>query len=124
MDTLYLKLVADQQKEEGPVFLACGHTAMAEQHMRDGSVRPACVICFGDPRSTQVAVAPDLTGRMARCAYFGKGGFRDHGPIYGGGPCDQKRCSCLVPSSITLPFFEHKPKQAEDRFFCGCAGWD
>ena len=109
--------------------MKCGCVAQAVQRMPDGSERPACVVHDPPDSITVAEVKPDLTGRKARCAYFGRGGFRNHGPIYGGGKCSRQRCGCLVDSDYGLPFFEYAPKWAksiegEDRFFCGCAGWD
>lgn len=69
-------------------------------------------------------IIPDLSGRMARCTYFGSGHFRNHGQIYGGGECSGASCRCVVPSRLDLPFFVYQSGKTEDRFFCGCAGWD
>lgn len=83
---------------------------------------PSCVIhdCI-DPMDSP----PDLTGRRAKCGYFGRGGFRNYGPIYGGGKCSRQKCECLVPSSLDgLPFFSYQPDKEHDSFFCGCGGWD
>lgn len=64
--------------------------------------QPALVAC-GRHSCTEVAEqAPDLTGRKARCSYGGK----------------------EVPSSKDLPFFQHKPNEPFDRYYCGCFGWD
>ena len=64
---------------------------------------------------------PDLIGRVARCRYFGRGGFRQYGPIHGGGKCSRVECECLVPSNYALPFFTYGgDKSASDSFFCGC----
>mgnify|MGYP001586838182 CR=1 FL=1 len=121
---------------------------------------PACVVhdCI------TVAPTPNLAGRLARCDHYGRGGFRNHGPIYGGGTCSRTKCECIAPSSLELPFFEfqgesspyalehcgcgfavtahgaynaftgrpgitdHAPvprgPASQDRFYCGCAGWD
>lgn len=82
------------------VVMKCGHVSQAtDQHGN-----PACVICIGvDSGATQIEKeVPALTGRKARCSY-----------------CKNER-----PSSYDLAFFEHKPKQEHDKYYCGCFGWD
>jgi hypothetical protein len=88
---------------------------------------PACVICD----CFEVAdTVPDLTGRKARCAYFGQGGFRNYEYLSRiKGKCSREKCECEVPSSYDLPFFKlaelsYKKDKEYDRFFCGCSGWD
>lgn len=106
-------------------MMKCGCVAMAVCHRRAGKTYeppvPACLIhdCIA-----VADVKPDLTGRLARCDYFGRRGGRDYGPIYGGGKCSRKKCECLVPSDFGLPFFRYRSDKAEDQFFCGCLGWD
>ncbi len=63
---------------------------------KDG--KPICIIHM----SRAVVGAPDLTGRTARCSYGGN----------------------EVPSSTKLAFFEHRPNEPHDRYYCGCYGWD
>lgn len=81
-------------------MMKCGHTANATYN--DG--KPCCIICLGiDPGATQIAnTMPDLIYRMARCGY----------------------CGDTTPSSTNLPFFEYKPKQEYDSYYCGCGGRD
>ena len=81
-------------------MMKCGHAANAKKP--DGS--PVCVICIGiKPEAEQVAdEPPKLDGRTAKCAY----------------------CKSTVPSDTRLAFFEHKPEQPQDRYYCGCHGWD
>jgi hypothetical protein len=82
-------------------LMKCGHAANATRS--DG--KEVCVICFGiNDGYDQVADAPDLTGRTAKCAYL--------------------TCKSRQPSSTDLAFFEHKPEKAEDVYYCGCRGWD
>jgi len=126
----------------GMPLMKCGHVAMSTCSA-DGKGNtfnppiPSCVICSCMEIDTN---APDLTGRKARCTYFGKSGFRNSGPIYGGGKCsnraDEGGCQCEVQSSFDLPFFAYtgpgsnhysvvkSGPQPFDEFFCGCAGWD
>lgn len=80
-------------------MMKCGHAANAE---RNG--KPVCVIHFGlTPDAEIVDGEMNLTGRFAHCGY---------------GP------HARVPSSTSLAFFEYKPDQDEDRYYCGCYGWD
>lgn len=80
-------------------LMACGHTAQGI----DGAGRPVCVICVQiDPRAEQPVEPPDLIGRVARCSY----------------------CKYEEPSALDLPFFEYRPNQATDTYYCGCRGWD
>lgn len=44
-----------------------------------------------------------MTKRMAHCQYG----------------CGNKK-----ESSTALPFFESRPDDEEDRYYCGCYGWD
>ena len=70
---------------------------------------------------------PDLTGRTARCSYFGQ-----TKPMrrYANDECNygcqgNSVCRCgSVPSSFDLAFFEYKPNCEQDIFYCGCHGWD
>jgi hypothetical protein len=98
-------------------MMECGHAANATT----GNGKPACAICDG-PRSTTVASAPDLTGRRARCSYFGS---TPSGRSHSGSDCKRgEPCKCEVPSATSLAFFGHKPKNQFDEFYCGCWGWD
>lgn len=129
------------------VMLACGCRAMSthsDEHDGLPAGHPSCVVHFNDAegRGCKVVEAPDLSGRRARCDYYGSTTrFRNAGPIYGGGDklglCENggKGCRCEVPSSTDLPFFSYlgpgskhhaarKGPQEFDNFFCGCAGWD
>ena len=108
--------------EHNPPMMKCGHAANAT----DGKTgAPCCVICHGLPGATQVDdTPPDLSQRMARCAYYGKNVIR---PFHGSCDYGGQRgtfCYCEKPSSAKLPFFEHVPSKEFDRFYCGCMGWD
>ena len=80
-------------------LMKCGHAANAV----DGQGRPCCVICIGINAGAVVPAdeMPDLSGRKACCG-----------------------CGCTVDSSLKLAFFEHLPALPQDRFYCGCMGWD
>lgn len=100
-------------------MMACGHAAQAQ----DDNGTPACVICIGiHPGAMQPVDAPDLTGRKARCDYYGVSNrqWRSHSAR-----CDWNgKCDCERPSDVNLPFFTYRPGQQYDEFYCGCAGWD
>jgi hypothetical protein len=84
------------------VMMKCGHAANATM---DGG-RPVCAICFMatlDDAATIVAETPDLADRRAICSYNHSGS---------------------VPSSTDLAFFEHRPNESTDKYYCGCWGWD
>jgi hypothetical protein len=82
-------------------MMACGHSANAV----DGEGRPVCVICAGlNAGAGVVAPEPDLCGRISRCAY-----------------CKKERTS---GDREFMAFFEHRPKEEFDRYYCGCRGWN
>lgn len=104
-----------------PPMMKCGHAANATC---DG--KPSCAICAGLTPDALIVDAspPDLTLRAARCHYYGHRarGFGKCESNYGtkpNQPCDAQR-----PSSPGLPFFESRPSEEFDRFYCGCHGWD
>lgn len=82
-------------------LMECGHAA---QDVDIKTNKPCCVICIGiNPEAEKVRqVLPDLTGRKAKCSY----GCRE------------------VDSSFNLAFFEYRPNDSVDRYYCGCYGWD
>jgi hypothetical protein len=86
-------------------MMKCGHAANATQSYKGGT-RPACAICAGHPDAHTIADTPDLSGRRARCAYFGT------------------KCKSEVDSSTEIAFFEYQPDQEYDEFYCGCFGWN
>jgi len=97
-------------------YMACGHSAQAI----DGNGDPVCVVCFGKPEARQVAEAPDLSTRKARCSYDkGNGEHRPGMPNRGYRAEPQP-----VESRTSLPFFKHHPDKPEDSYYCGCWGWD
>lgn len=80
------------------VFLKCGCVAHAERILADGLRVPSCIVHDCD----EPAPMPNIEGRKAKC-------------VYGGAE---------VPSSFDLAFFEYKPSENFDRYYCGCYGWD
>jgi hypothetical protein len=80
--------------------MKCGHAANAT----DENGNPVCGICISftkDARQIESKL-PDLKGRKAKCDY----------------------CKRIKESSFDLPFFEHKPNDKYDSYYCGCRGWD
>ena len=106
-----------------PPMMSCGHAANSIGR-RPGEIegQPACVICSCFDVATDV---PDLTGRMARCTYYGrnaKGGW------YNSNCCNVCKtgqpCQCEQPSSSGLWFFQAHPDKEYDEFYCACQGAD
>lgn len=92
-------------------LMKCGHVAAAT----DQSGKPVCPMCFGivegaDTVDREVSGKEGLEGRRADCVY------KKAKP---GNTCGGK-----VDSSWELPFFEYRPGQETDRYYCGCWGWD
>lgn len=81
-------------------MMKCGHVANAI----DEAGNPVCVICVGiTPNATIVAEdVPNLDGREAACPY----------------------CNKKTKSSTDLPFFDYRPNETHDSYYCGCFGWD
>jgi hypothetical protein len=111
-----------------PPLMKCGHAANSEHILHDGTRRPSCVICYGiHSGADQIdETPPSLEGRIAHCSYrscntnrYGKGRTTpDYGEYF-----DASGRAC-AKSSIDLPFFEHKPNEPHDVYYCGCFGWD
>jgi len=87
---------------EAPLMplMKCGHTASG----KDSQGSPVCVACIGIyPGARQIDEnPPSLTGRSAKCVYCGK----------------------KVTSKLSLAYFQSRINQEEDRYYCGCKGWD
>ena len=80
---------------ENKPLMKCGHIANAETN--DG--KPYCVICdCFEIAETEL----NFVGRKAKCYWCGK----------------------ITESNETLPFFESKPNEDYDSYYCGCGGWD
>jgi len=86
-------------------MMKCGHAANATSEGK-----PVCAICVGmKPGADEIDQSPpSLAGRKAICAY-------SHGANGDRGETD---------SRTNLPFFEHRPNEATDRYYCGCLGWN
>lgn len=85
------------------VLMRCGCAANGAY----GDDRPCCVIHAPHPDAYTVADAPSLEGRTAWCAYHQHGGCPSH-----------------APSALDLAFFEYRPTETTDQYYCGCWGWD
>lgn len=80
-------------------LMQCGHTANG----KDGEGNPVCVICAGISKGFNVVVEkPDLAGRQAICP----------------------SCKVVVNSKWSLAFFNYRPSERFDEFYCGCRGWN
>jgi hypothetical protein len=90
-------------------MMKCGHAANGTKTSfnasNDGPAFPSipcCVICAPSKEAYEIDEnPPDLRAREARC-----------------------ECDARKPSSPDLPFFEHRPSQPFDSFYCGCRGWN
>ena len=89
-------------------MMKCGHVANAVT----ADNQPACAICGCTELSEQET---DLTGRKARCVYYGRRFFHQGRMV---------TCTSEDKSSTSLPFFAHKPESDYDEYYCGCCGWD
>lgn len=81
------------------VLMKCGCVANAKMT----NDKPCCAFHFGFTPDAEIIVeAPNLDGRKAHCCY----------------------CKTKADSKLTLPFFESMPDKPEDRYYCGCRGWE
>lgn len=96
-------------------LMKCGHSTHA---FNAATKEPVCVICVGLTEDARIPMAEEeaksLTeGRMMRCSYArGRNGQ----------PCAARLNP--VPSNPASAFFESKPNEEFDQFYCGCWGWD
>lgn len=79
------------------VLMKCGHTAQGKENGK-----PCCVICFPKKEAFEIVEEFDLKNRIAKCCY----------------------CNKETKSDLNLPFFEYKPNEKFDEYYCGCYGWD
>lgn len=107
----------------GNILMKCGCAAQGYRTEKDGSHTYGCLVhqCY------EQAEQPNLEGRTARCAYFGRTKLNRR---YANDECNygcrrQPKCECgSVPSRIDLAFFKYQPNKKYDEFYCGCMGWD
>jgi len=105
------------------VMLECGCAGMAT-HVQDhdglGPNHPSCFIhdCCSVKRNQ-----PDLSGRKARCAYYGSQRHKSECSV-----CSKREdrlCMCERESNAEkLPFFAYQPDKEFDEFYCGCHSWN
>ena len=86
-------------------MMHCGHVANGQTE--DGKL--CCTICYGVYPGADITLdsTPEFKNRQAKCNYNNQVGD----------------CKSIVPSRLGLPFFEHKPDEDFDRYYCGCFGW-
>jgi hypothetical protein len=97
------------------LLMKCGHVANAERVLEDGSRIPCCAICNGfkdgaEEVERECTGTDGLEGRKARCVYAS--------------PRPGDKCKGEVASNWELPFFEYRPSDSHDKYYCGCWGWD
>jgi len=73
------------------------------------------------------SIEHDLTGRRARCAYYGQPPAR-RGSYGGGNECNYgqstaPKCTCEQPSAKDLPFFEFCGEGSQDATHCKHCGY-
>lgn len=105
------------------VVMKCGCRPMT---VRSRDNAPYCLTHDCDETGT----APSLTGRRARCDYFGKPVKKG---MYNANCCDKcsesvrsgdGNCHCEEDSCTKLWFFVSQPDKEFDRYYCACHGAD
>lgn len=140
MDEARAEMAARNAARTATPMMACGHAANASRTRKNGEVFPVCAICFGIVIGADVVMAADgmnLVGRVARCSclktapsdtslaffeYLGPGS-RDaveHCAVCNYHVRAHEPGKTQAGHGFT-PKAEGKP---EDRFYCGCRGWD
>jgi len=102
-------------------MMKCGHRAQA---VLAATQEPVCAVCSTPEARIVDDTEPDLTGRQAICSYAGRGNPSPDGTHRGGGQYAGQDYPNARPSTDHLAFFEHRPDEPYDRFYCGCWGWD
>jgi hypothetical protein len=118
LEAMLKKTWEDMGYTNGRPLLRCGCVAVSFDSQTG---LPACIVHLGDPRAEWVDNnSPDLTGRTARCTYYGAEHHKNECP-----KCRGKTiCECEEPSDFNLPFFKYHPDKDKDEFYCGCHSWD
>lgn len=87
--------------------MKCGHADNAVLVQKDGSKIPFCAICNCGEIAKEITESTEgLKERTAVCLQHKSGGNKP------------------VPSNWNLPFFQYKPNNQYDEYYCGCWGWD
>lgn len=111
------------------VMMKCGCASQGTRTATKGVPHdpiPACLIHDCVDIATD---EPDMTGRTARCAYYG-GATSRRGSYGGGNECNYgqsnaQRCTCEQPSAKNLPFFEYLgPGSRESATKCKCGYYE
>lgn len=108
-------------------MMKCGCSAVGLCHTRNGITYDPPIPCCITHDCIEIADTPDLSGRTAKCTYYGK---RKPNRRYCNDECNygcrgESICNCgTEPSRTGLAFFKHKPDSPQDEFYCGCFGWD
>lgn len=98
--------MSERQTRNIPM-MKCGHAANAVKY---GTDIPVCCMCHGIKAGWDEVdnKTPNLENRIARCSYY-----------------NSHRCGQTeTPSSVDLPFFQHRPEMEYDSYYCGCWGFD
>lgn len=84
-------------------LMKCGHADNATLTTGQEAI-PVCAIYGCTEIEKQIEnYTEGLEGRYAKCT------MGEHG---------------IVPSRWNLPFFEYRPDNKYDNYYCGCRGWD
>jgi hypothetical protein len=106
----------------GHEIMECGCVSMTT-HVQDhnglGENHPSC---FTHDCCIVKRNQPDLSGRKARCAYYGRP--MRHNECNACSHRPDNICMCEKDSSVELAFFVYQPTKEFDEFYCGCHSWD
>lgn len=87
-------------------LMKCGHIANGYKKNEENKLEPYCIICDCGEIEKEVHGTEGLENRQAICTQH-KGASNNP-----------------VPSNWELPFFEYRPNEKYDKYYCGCWGWD
>ena len=109
-----------------PKIMKCGCAANSTCSRKGGvEFNPPIPLCVIHDCYEIAEKQPDLTGRKARCTYYGKSVKTSS---YNANCCNKCKggslCSCEEESSNKLWFFKHKPEEEFDEYYCACHGAD
>ena len=102
-------------------LMKCGHSANGH----DPAGAWVCAICLPAVEARETDPSVDLTSRQAACSYTLRTGYEhDREAVLIARSRDWSYRDGLVPSHLGLPFFEFRPGEPVDTYYCGCWGWD
>lgn len=126
-----IKVKIADRKNWNPPMLECGHAANAEMNHSHGMefAKPiySCAICTNTKGIMVAENQNPYEGRKARCAYYGKSYIKSGNLRCECNVCwshEDGICHCEKDSSSKLAFFEYKPSEEFDKFYCGCHSWN